>query len=291
MGIYDRDYYREEPRGFQVRAPRTIIGILIVINVAVFLANGFANVAFGERLGSNPLMHILSTHGDTLTKPQLWWQFLTYGFVHDPNDLRHIIFNMLGLFFLGRSVERHYGRKEFLWLYLLMLIFGSVVWSVCNLDSGPNTLLMGASGAVVGVVILFVLNFPKQTLLLFFVLPVPAWLVGVFVVGMDLLGATGRVGAGNVAYSGHLAGAAFAFLYFRSGWNFTRLTQGRFSWLKLKRRPRLRVHDPSRDENKLHNEVDRILAKIHREGENSLTRKERRTLENASQEYKRRQQE
>ncbi len=290
MGIYDRDYYRQEPTGFQVRAPGTIVGTLILINVVVFLANAFAHVGFADRLGNNPLNYILSAHGDTLTKPWMWWQFLTYGFVHAPNNLWHIAGNMLGLFFLGRSIEQRYGRKEFLRLYLTILIFGSIVWSLGNLDGGPNSLLMGASGAVVGIVVLFALNYPKQTLLLFFVLPVPAWLVGVLVVVADLFGAMGRENTSNIAFVVHLAGAAFAFLYFRFGWNLTRLTEGRFSWLKLRRRPRLKVHDPDRAEKNMNTEVDRILAKIHREGEDSLTRKERRTLENASQEYKRRQQ-
>jgi hypothetical protein len=117
----------------------------------------------------------------------------------------------------------------------------------------------------------------------------PAWLLGVLFVLGDMYGALNPQGE-NIAFTAHLAGAAFAFCYFRFGWNLTRLTENWFSWLKLRRRPRLRVHDPDREESGLSKEVDRILAKIHREGEDSLTRRERRTLENASQEYKRRRQ-
>jgi len=284
MGIYDRDYYRGDPRpgpSVTLRAPTTIVGALILINVAVFFANGLLT---GR---SNEIAYWLSAHGDTLTKPWMWWQLLTYGFVHSPSDLKHIIFNMLGLFFLGRAVEMHYGRAEFLRLYLAMLVVGSLVWVLGNQNS-PHAALMGASGAVTGVVVLFALNFPHQTLLLFFVLPVPAWLVGVLVVVSDALGAMGRESSGNIAYGVHLAGAAFAFLYFRFGWNLTRLTRGKFSRINFRRRPKLRIHDPGRDEADLSAKVDRILEKIHTQGEASLTRKERRILESASRRYQKR---
>ncbi len=281
MGIYDRDYYREQRPGFSVRAPSTIVGILIAINVAVFFANGLLTGT------ANQISYWLSAHGDTLTKPWMWWQLLTYGFVHSPNNLRHIIFNMLGLFFLGRAVEMHYGRKEFLRLYLTMLVFGSLVWVVGN-QAIPHATVLGASGAITGIVVLFALNFPRQMLLLFFVLPVPAWAVGVLVVVSDVFGAMGRAGSGNIAYGVHLAGAGFAFLYFRFGWNLTRLTDRWFSGASFKRRPKLRIHDPQHDEDKLSGEVDRILEKIHHQGESSLTRKERRILESASRKYQKR---
>ena len=105
----------------------------------------------------------------------------------------------------------------------------------------------GASGAIAGVVVLYALNFPRRTLLLFFVIPIPAWLFGVLMVGLDMLGATGRAGTSNVAYSMHLAGAAFAFVYYQRGWNLTRLTAGRLSWPTFRRKPRLRVHKPEEE--------------------------------------------
>jgi hypothetical protein len=197
---------------------------------------------------------------------------------------------MLGLWFLGRDIEWTYGKWEFLRLYLVLLAVGSLVWAIGNRlqgveQSGP---LIGASGAVAGIVILYALHFPRRTLLLFFVLPVPAWLVGVLVVVSDLMGATGRQGT-NIAYTVHLAGAAFAFLYYQLGWNFGRLLSGRFSVPKFKSRPKLRVHRPEDgDESDLSQEVDRILEKIHRQGEASLSRKERRILEDASRQYQRR---
>ena len=78
------------------------------------------------------------------------------------------------------------------------------------------------------------------------------------------------------------------YLYFRNKWSLRWLGGGAFPLPRLKRRPRLRIHDPGRQDEGLSKEVDRILAKIHRQGEDSLSRKERRTLESASREYQKR---
>jgi membrane associated rhomboid family serine protease len=299
VGIYDRDYYRHERAGFSLGGPRTAILTLILANVAVYLLDGLF-CASTHRLDA-----ILSARVGTLTHPYLWWQFITCGFVHDPNSFNHILFNMLGLWFLGRDVEELYGRAEFVRLYLVLLLVGSVAWAVIGKLRGlPDTVdltvfgadptLLGASGAVTGVVLLYALNFPRRMILFMFVLPMPAWVMGVLLVLMNVLGGTGVAGDGNVAYSVHLAGAALAFLYFRQHWNFGRLLEGRFSWLRFRRRPRLRVHEPPpqpprRKQSEIREEeVDRILEKIHREGESSLTRKERHFMETASREYQKR---
>ena len=109
---------------------------------------------------------------------------------------------------------------------------------------------------------------------------------------LDVFGAL-NPGSARVAFAAHLGGAAFAFLYCRNRWNLSRWTTGWFSAGRLKSRPKLRVHDPGRQQRQdqeLSQEVDRILEKISREGEGSLTRKERRTLESASREYQKKRQ-
>jgi membrane associated rhomboid family serine protease len=291
MGIYDRDYYREEQRGVAMRGPRTVVGALILVNVVLYLADGllFSN--------NHELTGLLAATDQTLTKPWLWWQLLTCGFVHSASPF-HVLFNMLQLWFLGREVEARYGPSEFLRLYLVMIVIGSLSWcgvaAVAAEQLGPDLekgyALIGASGAVSGVVFLFVLNFPQRTLVLFPIpIPVKAWVIGVLLIVMNVFGQVGQRGQDdNTAYLVHLAGIAFAFLYFRFRWNLGRLSGPGFSlpW----RRPRggLRLHDPQRSEPRetdLGDEVDRILAKIHSQGESSLTRKERRTLENASRQY------
>jgi len=285
MGIHDRDYYRQPPSHSSLRGPQTIVGMLILINVVVFFVDG---LFFAD---THALMDGLAVKVGTLVKPWMWWQFVTYGFAHAPFEVtwEHIAWNMLVLFFLGRDIESLYGRKEFLRLYLTMLVVASVVWAVTEqLQATPaDARAVGASGAISGIVVLYALNFPRRTLLLFFVIPMPAWAAGLLGVGVDVYGALGGRG-GQIAYTAHLGGAAFAFLYFRSGWKLSAWTAGWSSPGRRKRRPNLRVHDPdrrARQDQELKEEVDRILEKISREGEDSLTRRERRTLENASREY------
>ena len=286
MGIYDRDYYRQPERsGLSFRAPHTIVGMIIAVNVGIWLLDFFTP----ETQQGHWLSDHMAVHVDTLGQPWLWWQYLTAGFAHSPKHFQHILFNMLVLFFLGRDVEQAYGPKEFLRLYLVMVVFASVVWNVANKIGGTPGLVQayGASGAIAGVVILYALNFPRRTLLLFFVIPIPAWLFGILIVILDMTGAFGG-GEEKVAYSMHLAGAAFAVVYHQCRWNLTRLTEGRFRWPTFRRKPRLRVHRPEdQPASDLSEDVDRILAKIYREGEASLTAKERKTLETASRKYQR----
>jgi membrane associated rhomboid family serine protease len=317
MGIYDRDYYREPRPGMSLRGPSTVVGWLILINVAVYLLD---SLAFDHRLSYYMAVHVggavqpepamdsgLGSEADllerplgsTLRRPWLWWQLLTYGFAHAPSP-GHIFGNMLVLFFFGRPVEARYGSRECLRLYLTMLVVGSLIWAaIAELSRGPEVgpqMLVGASGAVTGMVVLFALNYPRSTVLLMFLIPIPAWLLGVLYVAGDALGAIGwaRETNANVAFGVHLAGAGFAFLYYWLGWNLTKLFPRVFSLGWLKPRPRLRVHDPareSRSSREMSDEVDRILEKISREGESSLTRKERRILEGASREYQKRRRE
>lgn len=279
VGIYDRDYYRQQQQpGISSYAPRSIVVTIIVVNVVIWIADFLA-----ERRLSN----LMAVHDYTLTHPWLWWQFLTAGFAHSP-QFQHILGNMLVLGFLGRDVEDRYGSKEFLRLYLVMVVFASVVWNILNVRTLDMTSAYGASGAIAGVVVLYALNFPNRTLLLFFFIPMPAWVLGVLFVAYDMYGASGGVAGSNVAYSMHLTGAAFAFVYYRRGWNLTRLTPYRIPWPSFRRKPKLRIHKPREEAgHDLSAEVDRILEKIYREGEASLTAKERKTLETASRKYQR----
>lgn len=268
--------------------PQSMVVSLIVINVVLYLADGL----LFQR--SHALTGCLALASDTLWRPLYWWQFITYGFVHDPRSIMHILMNMLQLWFMGAAVEQIYGGKEFLRIYLLMLLLGSVSWSlgIALTDPGANAGLLGASGAVSGIVILFVLNFPQTTLVLFPIpIPIKAWVIGVLLVVGNLFGAIAQTG--NIAFGVHLAGIIFAWVYFQQQWNIGRFFENIFHVPKFLSRPKFRVHHPDEesDESDLNTEVDRILEKISREGEGSLTRKERGILESASRQYQKRRQE
>jgi membrane associated rhomboid family serine protease len=234
------------------------------------------------------LMATLSLSSADFASPWLWWKFLTYGFAHMPYPmLEHVFWNMLGLWMFGRDIELLYGRRELLVFYLVTLVFGSLVWALRHQLSGSHdqpAMLLGASGAVTAVVLLFVLHYPKRTILLMFVLPVPAWVMGVLILGGDLMQMLASSGNRAVAFDVHLAGAAFAIAYYRFGWNLSGWVR---DWPGIggallgswKAKPRLKVHQPDEDDAEEDEQADQLLIKVRDQGISSLTSKERRILE------------
>jgi membrane associated rhomboid family serine protease len=282
MGLYDREYYREEPRGVVLGGDMSVNTTLILINAAVYLIDVFSNSPFTRNLGLD---------ANLFTQPQYFWQLLTYGFVHDTSNIRHVLFNMIALYFFGRDVETTYGKRLYLQLYLSLVVLSGLVWLLITLGSqqagvegNQGAVLIGASGAVTGIMVVFTLLYPTRKLLLFGVFPLPVWALATFVLVQDIYGSLDRENAGNVAYTAHLGGAAFGFLFYRTGWQLGSFLPRRFSLGGLKRRPKLRIHEGD-DEDDLGKRVDRILEKINREGQASLTKDERRTLERASRRY------
>jgi len=289
MGIYDRDYernggYGQQP-GMQLGGPRTLTTNLVLLTFGIFLLQMFTvasppDAGWVTRYGS--------LYADVFKYPWLCFQFLTYGFLHDTGDLRHIIFNMLGLWFFGRAVEQHYGRTEYLAFYLVAIVFAGLTWCVAQwlmFGTQVHIGMLGASGGLSAVLILFALNYPKQRIYIWGILPVPAWAFAIFFVGSDVMGALNR--SGNVAYTAHLGGALFALLYYRSGWRVSHWLPSKFSLPKARSRSKLRIHAPEDDALKTDQRVDEILQKINEQGQESLTWRERRVLEKASQEYQR----
>jgi len=201
-------------------ANRTMVTNLVLVTVAIYIVDYLLT-----RGGNSPeigLANYLACTDKTLWRPWLWWQYLTYGFLHDLRSVYHVALNMFILWMFGRQVEAVYGRREFLRFYFAAIIASGIVWSVAAQFEGVSSTAVGASGGVAAVLLLYALNFPYHTILLFFVFPVPAWLFGVVMVSLDLLGMTGHL-AGNVAYAAHLGGAAFGYLYYRYKWNLGKL--------------------------------------------------------------------
>ena len=281
MGIHDREYYQDGRTRPSIELRNySMVTLLVMANAAVFVLDMFFE--------SGSLMTGMAVQAVTVVEPWNWWRFLTAGFAHSPGSVQHLIFNMAGLWFLGRPVEERYGKQEFLLFYLVANVLGNIAWSGRMYFSGQSAIGMsdgavialGASGAVTAVVMLFIFLYPKQTLLLMMVLPVPAWLVGVLLVVTNLLqvNMTGVAGA-NVAYDIHLVGAALAAVYYKLGWKFSRWMPRQLGGAAklVRRRPKLKLHVPEDDR-----EADRLLDKVHREGESSLTARERKILESYS---------
>src|SRR5688500_11319820 len=159
MGYQDRDYYREEgaDEGFQIKSWTVR---LIIINVAVFLAN-----ALTMSNGRSWLVPLLDLQGNAVADPKMWYQFLTYGFLHNPESLWHVAGNMLGLWVFGRSLEEKYGSKEFLRFYFIAIVLGGIVWSLrqyflIGQIGGEWATCKGASGGITALIIVFCLLYP-----------------------------------------------------------------------------------------------------------------------------------
>ena len=219
MGLHDRGYYREDldvdlrPNWNQ----RSAVAQLIIINVVFFVANLLFGNPSIESQGT--VNEALMLKGGTLWQPWMWWKSLTYAFVHDSSNISHILFNMLSLYFLGRSVEARYGRREFLRIYLLSALFCGVISMIFRgLSSNESVGVMGASGAVLCISMLFVYNYPNATVF-FLVFPMPAWVLGIIFVLTNFFARSGP----GIAYDVHMLGIIFATMYFFLHWNFSKL--------------------------------------------------------------------
>jgi len=295
MGFSDRGYYRPE-RSNAFLQEWTGVLTIIVANIAVWVAN---------LLGANefPVNRFLALEGDLPQHLLKAWELVTYGFVHDSQNPWHLVFNMLALWFFGREVEEIMGRAEFFRFYMTAIVLAGLAWLV-SVQVGqplqaPRMFLVGASGAVMAVLAVFIWYFPRQTVLLWGVLPVPAWALGILYFVSDVQGAA--AGGGNVAHVAHVAGAIFGLLYAWRGWQLGDLTDVLAAFRRRRmrvvrpdddttspRRPPTPPRDASRLDADLQQEVDRILEKISRSGESSLTSAERDTLTQASRRLKER---
>jgi membrane associated rhomboid family serine protease len=298
MGIYDRDYERQYDSGSGYRdgggpglgfggggfASWSATGKLLLVLACVFVA----------QLAIKPLTDLFELHSNWFTQPWRVVTLVTYGFLHDPNNIGHLLFNSLGLFFFGRPIEQRYGSREFVAMFLGAVLFSGLVWSLAGLvaDGRTAATLIGASGGIAAIVVLFALCYPHVEVLFMGFIPTPAWLLAVMFIGGDIYGALYRSEASNVAYSAHLAGALFGFVYYRFGWRLADWLPGSggLKLPKLKSRPRLRVHreDPDDAGDSSEARVDQILRKLHERGQASLTRDEKRTLEEASKRLQKR---
>lgn len=291
MGLYDRAYLREDEE-WSPTSNRSMVTALIVINVVVFAVEALIfqqpQTNALEPDSPNALVRWFGLQPDLFRAPWQVYQLVTYGFLHDPSRIFHVGWNMFGLWMFGRDIEQVYGRNEFLRIYLSFIVLSGFTWLLAeNIQhGGGGQPLIGASGAVTAIMILYVLHFPRRLLYLWFVLPIPMWLFATVYLFIEIAGAMNQQ-YDAVAHVAHLAGAGLAYVYFRTGWHLGRLLPRNMSW-SFRFRPKLKLHDPDRDKAKLSQKVDAILEKISREGEASLTRSERRTLEEASRRYQQR---
>ena len=206
------------------------------------------------------------------------WTLLTYMFLHA--GLWHLLFNMLGLYFFGPRLEAELGSRDFLLLYAISGIMGGLLSFLT-----PEAAIVGASGAVFGVLLGFARRWPRESIYVWGILPIEArWLV-VLMTALSLLGGFGG-GRDGIAHFAHLGGFAGGYVFLR--WRDRHTRAARFEaqaaplrastadverWKSIDRQ---RLHEVNRAE------LDRIMEKISASGAESLTLAEREFLERFS---------
>lgn len=143
------------------------------------------------------------------------WQFVTYGFLHDTQNLLHIVFNMFMLWMFGREVELVMGARRFLTYYLVCVVGAGFVQLLVAHFTDSVYPTLGASGGVFGILLAFGMLFPNRTIMLIFPpIPMPAKYMVIFFMLLELyLGISGS--APGIANFAHVGGMLFGFLLIR----------------------------------------------------------------------------
>jgi len=210
------------------------------------------------------------------TKALQIWRLLSFQFLH--GGFWHLFGNMLGLYFFGSALERIWGSKKFLVFYLSCGALGGLLYVLASATGIMEArYLIGASGGVLGIMAACAVLFPQMKVFIFPIpLPIPIRVL-IFFITIGFVINVFRQGPNAGGDVCHLGGMALGFVWVMS--------RGRFGqiWLKLQNGSYKRKME---QQQKLQYEVDRILAKVHEQGVQSLTRKEKQILQQATEQQK-----
>jgi membrane associated rhomboid family serine protease len=283
--MYDNESFGSAiKRGFF--AMPVIIRTLIAINVFVF---AFQALFGGIEIAGNSLNRLIVQYlgfdpnlFTAITQP---WRFVTYMFLHGSGF--HLLFNMLWLWWMGRAVEEGLGPRTFSVIYFGAGIGGAFFHIALSFLYGTS-IVIGASGAVFGIMVAFAYMYPRVPIMLLFLPPIEARFVVAALIALDVL----FIGSGdNVARLVHLGGALIGYLLVREHYRGTDLSKFVRPIEKIwnpnlsgskKKKPRNKkmysVSDVEIVEESKESELDAILEKISKEGYDGLTAEEKRKL-------------
>lgn len=273
------DYGGNEYWGSSENGVTPAVRNLLVANAVIYMSMLFVNLVFGARytaLSYDQMERAIGFVPKYALEDGWIWQFVTYAFVHAKGPM-HILLNMFVLWMFGSDVERRLGRREFMSFYLAAALFGVLFhlpWAY--ITSTPATAVVGASGAVLATLVLFAALYPDRKVYFLIFGPFSARVLAFVVVAIDfayMLGSSDN----SVAYSVHVGGALFGFLYYKLRNNVAEYYEA------LERRWEEEERTAKRN---LKIDVDNVLRKINTDGIESLTREERALLNRASKEYR-----
>jgi membrane associated rhomboid family serine protease len=188
--------------------------VLIAVTVAAFLVQGASGDAFETLFALQPLQAVSDGHSDFHV-----WQIVTYAFLHDTHNIRHILFNMLGVFMFGAPVERYVGARKLYACYFAAVVTAALTQLIVPpLMGAPSAPTVGASGGVFGLLLAYAVLFPQaKVALLLLPIPLPARVFAALYAALELfLGVTGaQSGVAHFAHLGGLVGAALVLVAWR----------------------------------------------------------------------------
>ena len=276
MGLYDRDYSQERyQRAYHYGPPMrmgfpkvtAVVKRLLIINIVVFLT------AIIIRPLGVLIYDWFQLDPTTLARALQLWRLVTYQFLH--GGIWHIFFNMIGLYFLGPTLERHWGSRKFLVFYLSCGAAGGVFYLLLvAVGFLPAMAMVGASGAILGMLAACAILFPHIKLFIFpLFFPISIRTAAIIFSAMYLFFVLTR-SANAGGHAAHLAGMATGAIYvFSQSWQ---------TKVKMKIQTNIRRKKATEQRN-LQMELDRILAKVHEHGIHSLTSKEKSILKRATE--------
>jgi membrane associated rhomboid family serine protease len=176
-----------------------VVKNLMIIMGIVFLLQMFITRWIDFYFGLIPLM---------VWKKYFLWQLFTYIFLH--GGFSHILFNLLALWMFGGELENYWGSKKFLFYFL----FCGIGAGICTVVFTPYQFIpvIGASGAIYGILLAFAWLFPNRPILIYFLFPIPAKYFVIIFGLIELLSSMEGTG-GGVAHLTHLGGLVFGFFY------------------------------------------------------------------------------
>lgn len=252
---------------------RTLIAINTVVFVIMALSGSYAQVII-QYFALDPEL------GTALTQP---WRLVTYMFLHGSGF--HLLFNMLWLWWMGRMVEESIGPRSFSVLFFGSGIGGAIFHIALSFLYG-TTFVVGASGAVFGVMVAFAYLYPRIPIMLLLLPPIEARFVVAGIIVLDVL----LLGSGDaIARIVHLGGAGVGYLIIKAHYTGTDLSKfirpiERLWSEKPKKKKRKKnknmysVSDVEIVDESSQTELDDILEKISKEGYDGLTSEEKKKL-------------
>ncbi|MBL7135381.1 MAG: rhomboid family intramembrane serine protease [Candidatus Marinimicrobia bacterium] len=250
---------------------------IIIINVAVFIVMYLLPVEKFFILTFGIVPKFVWSRG-------FIWQPLTYLFIH--GGFWHIFWNMFVLWMFGMEIENYWGKKEFYKYYFLTGIGSGLITLLFGLNS--TIPVVGASGAIYGILVAFSMMFPNRYLYLYFLIPIKAKYFVIFIAVVTFF-STFAPGTSNISHLTHLGGFLIGFVYLKR-WQISSFVRSKFPNIRIKI-PIRRVRKTSKDEEVIKKydtdetfkeELNLILDKINQDGYDTLNEEEKRTLYLAS---------